>query len=454
MSESMVDRVLGANVDYIEMAVPLFFTLIVIEFACAWIARAKVFRLNDSINDLSCGILDQVLKVFLHGVFLSIYIVVWRNWAFVDVATLSPAWKWSAAFLCFLGVDFCFYWHHRFAHLWAAPWATHVVHHQSEDMNLIVALRQSALEHYLCSFWYLPLALVGFPPTWYVAMFAFNLIWQFVCHTRLIGKLGPIEWVFNTPSHHRVHHGRNLKYLDKNYAGTLIIWDRMFGSFQEEEEEPVYGITRPIKSWNPLWANAHYWIELAHDAYRAPYWWDKVKIWFMPLGWRPRGLEPKPSAADVTPQTQIKYNVRPSKSLMVYAVLHFALILVVGTEVQRLGHLLPLREVAVPASFVVFSLATIGGVLERKRWVPAVECIRLILLAIAIVALRSGGPYGPIEITVALVGALASLVFIVERRGEFTESTGPWIPKDPIPTDASLPQDRSSSPVQARCPLS
>ena len=212
----------------------------------------------------------------------------------VDVQSYSAGGKWLAAIVLFLGVDCAYYWFHRIAHEYNAPWAGHVVHHSSEDYNLAVALRQGTFQGVFSWVFYLPLALLGYPPAWFAAMSSFDTLYQFWIHTRLIGKLGPLEWVLNTPSHHRVHHGRNPKYLDKNYAGTLIIWDRMFGTFQAEEEEPVYGLTKPLNSWNPLWANLHVWRDLCRDAWLAPRWVDKLRIWFMPQGWRPEGLAGQP----------------------------------------------------------------------------------------------------------------------------------------------------------------
>ena len=154
-------------------------------------------------------------------------------------------------------------------------------------------------------------------------MSSFDTLYQFWIHTRLIGKLGPLEWVFNTPSHHRVHHARNPKYLDKNYAGTLIIWDRMFGTFQAEEEEPVYGLVKPLNSWNPLWANLHVWNELFRDAWLAPRWRDKLRIWFMPPGWRPEGLPPNPRPPEVSRQTTVPYDTKMPRALNAYALAQF-----------------------------------------------------------------------------------------------------------------------------------
>ena len=150
-------------------------------------------------------------------------------------------------------------------------------------------------------------------------MSSFDTLYQFWIHTRLIGKLGPVEWVFNTPSHHRVHHARNPKYLDKNYAGSLIIWDRMFGTFQAEEEEPVYGLVKPLNSWNPLWANLHVWNELFRDAWLAPRWSDKLRIWFMPPGWRPEGLPSNPPPPEVSRETVVPYDTKIPLGLNAYA---------------------------------------------------------------------------------------------------------------------------------------
>ena len=159
-------------------------------------------------------------------------------------------------------------------------WGSHIPHHQSEEYNLSVALRQGVFQG--CFFWlfYLPLAFIGFPPALFILMASIDTLYQFWIHTRTIGKLGPLEWVLNTPSHHRVHHAKNPKYIDKNHAGILIIWDRLFGSFVPETEEPRYGIIKPLRSYNPLWINMHGWVEMWHALKRAPGILGKIKCIF------------------------------------------------------------------------------------------------------------------------------------------------------------------------------
>ena len=421
---STVDYLFGSGIPYITYAVPLFFILIGMELVFSILAGKKVYRFNDSLTDLACGVIDRVVQISVEVFVLGAYIFLFEHYRMFDLMSLSPAAKWMVAIACFLGVDFCFYWHHRFTHEWAVGWATHVVHHQSEEFNYIVALRQSSLEHHLVFFFYLPLAILGFPPTWYITMFSLNLIWQFFCHTRFIDKLGPLEWIFNTPSHHRVHHGRNPKYLDKNYAGTLIIWDRMFGTFQEEEEEPVYGITKPLHSWNPLWANFHVWYELGREAWFAPFWWDKIRIWFMPLGWVPRGLEAKPDPPEVDAATVIKYDMRPPQLLMGYGLTQFAIATGTGLYFlfQAADHT-PVIELWDPILMVLFTLLTVGGTLELRPWTPTLETIRLALIPIWIWHRTTGSDWSVLSVSAATVFSICSVAIVLNYRPFFTNTT-------------------------------
>jgi sterol desaturase/sphingolipid hydroxylase (fatty acid hydroxylase superfamily) len=421
MSDSFLDRALSHGNAYISYAVPFFLALIVLELVVGWLANRRLYRLNDSINDLSCGVLDQVLRVFLELVLFSGYIFVFDHFRLFEIEKFPPAAKWAAAGVLVFGVDFGFYWFHRFAHEWAAPWATHVVHHQSEEYNLAVALRQSALESCFAWIFYLPLALLGFPPIWYISMAALNLLYQFWIHTRAIGRLGPLEWVFNTPSHHRVHHGRNLKYLDKNYAGMFIIWDRLFGTFQAEEEEVVYGITKPLASWNPLWANLQMWVQLGRLAWQAPHWTDKLRIWFMPLGWTPRGLPPQPSAQEITPQVLKKYNPRVPATVTAYAVFQFVLVLVVANVILLAADRhAPRRELVVPSLFVLWSLVNLGGIFELRRWAFWSELPRTLVLAAGVYATALDSEWFVPAMLAGLLVAAVSILWLLGCRGAFT----------------------------------
>ena len=210
------------------------------------------------------------------NVFLGFVSILWgilfglvTGYAFVYCYELAPYkfpadawWTWVALFFV---DDLVYYIFHRVSHESRLFWNFHVVHHSSEHYNLSVAVRQSWFSGILHWIFYAPIMLLGFAPWMFAMMHGFNLIYQFWIHTKLINKLGPLEYFLNTPSHHRVHHGVNDVYLDKNYAGVLIIWDRLFGSFVPETEEPRYGVIKPINSYNPLWINTHGWVEM-YDA--------------------------------------------------------------------------------------------------------------------------------------------------------------------------------------------
>jgi sterol desaturase/sphingolipid hydroxylase (fatty acid hydroxylase superfamily) len=422
MDSTFIDRALGSDIPYITYAVPFFFLLIGVELAVALWERKDYYRLHDSINDLSCGSTEQIIGIFLKGVLFAgyqgTYALAMRNGInLVDVPSYSAGGKWAAATMLFLGVDCAYYWFHRIAHEYNAPWAGHVVHHSSEDYNLAVALRQGAFQGLFSWVFYLPLALLGFPPSWFAAVMSFNLLYQFWIHTRTIKTLGPLEWVLNTPSHHRVHHARNPKYLDKNYAGTLIIWDRMFGTFQAEEEEPVFGLTKPLDSWNPLWANLHVWRDLSRDAWLAPRWIDKVRIWFMPQGWRPEGLLPNPPAPEVTPQTVVPYDTRVARGLDLYALAHFAAAVPMTVGLMAAGEEPARAEVVVGAALVLWALLNLGGIFEHRRWALPSEWLRLPATAAALATRLPEVPWRLSALAgLALVVAASWLVLLAYRR--------------------------------------
>jgi sterol desaturase/sphingolipid hydroxylase (fatty acid hydroxylase superfamily) len=417
---TFVDTILGSGINYVSLAVPFFFLLMAIEIVAGIVERKKLYRFNDSITDLSCGIVDQILAIFLNVLLFAGYLYLFDHFRLLEIADASPAVKWVAAIGLLFGVDFCFYWFHRIAHEYAAPWATHVVHHQSEEYNLSVALRQSAFEGCFAWVFYLPLAVIGFPPIWYVSMKGINLLYQFWIHTEAIDRLGPLEWVMNTPSHHRVHHARNPKYLDKNYAGMFIIWDRLFGTFEPEVEQPVFGITKPLKSMNPLWANLGGWVELFEDAWNAPRWRDKFKIWFMPLGWIPPGLPERPRAQEVTRATVKKYDPQLPRGLSAYVLVQFVVVLVLGIAVTTLADQhAPWHTLVPPAIFVLWSLGNFGGIFEQKSWALPAEIARLLALPAGAALWPELAEWRMLAVISATALCAVSVLWLVSYRGQF-----------------------------------
>jgi len=393
--------------NYVVLAIPVFFLLIGIELLAVRLLRRDDYRLNDSLNDLSCGILQQLAEVFLKGALFAGYLWVYGSHRLFTLPETAPL-VWLGGFL---GVDFCYYWFHRTSHEVNAFWAAHVVHHQSEEFNLAVALRQGSFQPALSWIFYLPLALLGLPPLVFLALSSFNTLYQFWIHTRLIGRLGPLEWVLNTPSNHRVHHGRDPKYVDRNHGGTLIVWDRLFGTYQAEQEEPVYGITKPLASWNPVWANLHVWAELLDVARRARRWSDRLRVFVARPGWRPPELGGFRAATPVDRASYRKWDVPVSRALRLYALAQFVPVLLGSAGLLFQQGTLATRWLAAGAALSALSLVAIGALFERQAWAFALEAGRLCLIAAAAAALL---PTPAALLVVSAAGA--SLVWL--RHGE------------------------------------
>lgn len=241
----------------------------------------RKFETKDALANYSLVAMQFSLSVL--GKIL--FIVTVLDWIQQHGLRLAPE-RWWAGVWLFLGVDLGYYWFHRLSHRVRFLWAIHESHHSSELMNLSVALRQPPLEPLVDWPFFIALAWVGFSAHAILTMYALNLTYQFFIHTEAINKL-PRWWeaVFNTPSHHRVHHGTNPEYIDKNYAGVLIIWDRLFASFEPEVAPVRYGVLHPVRSHNPLFVGFHLWWDIARDVWRADSWSAKLKYVFFPPDW-------------------------------------------------------------------------------------------------------------------------------------------------------------------------
>jgi sterol desaturase/sphingolipid hydroxylase (fatty acid hydroxylase superfamily) len=269
------------GIDPTVYAIPLFTILILIELYLNYRNKLHLHDdIKDDVSSVGMGLGSLVLGLGVKAAALAAMFWIYQ-FAIFNIP-LDAWWSWV---LIFFADDFSFYWHHRLSHQVRILWAAHVNHHSSQQYNLVVALRQSWTElFYKYAFW-LWLPLIGFHPLMIMTMMAFSLIYQFWVHTKTIKSLGFLEYFMNTPSHHRVHHASNVKYLDRNHAGILIIWDKMFGTFQNEEEEPVYGLTTNIHTYNLLQIAFHEFKALWKDVKRAPNVKTKLAYIFMPPGW-------------------------------------------------------------------------------------------------------------------------------------------------------------------------
>jgi len=359
----------------LSYAIPLFLVLIVLE---QWIAQQKGLEVNrgmDVISSLSSGMTNTLKNLMGLSVVLISY-----GWLVNHVALAEVTPSWWVYMLAFLGMDFVGYWSHRFDHKINVFWNRHIVHHSSEEFNLSCALRQSISAVVgIYFFLYVPMALIGIPQEVVAIVAPLHLFAQFWYHTRVIDKMGVLEYILVTPSHHRVHHAINPRYLDKNLSQVFIFWDKLFGTFQEElpEDPPVYGVIKPVSTWNPIWINyMHAWA-LAKDAWRAHSWWDKVRLWWMPTGWRPSDVAEKyPWIFTEDPKNQIKYETALSRPEKVWAwtqlVIHFGLVFHLLIAFAQF-------EYTQVISYGIFLMASIMGYtvfMDKSRWAPYAEALK------------------------------------------------------------------------------
>ncbi|MGB0929924.1 MAG: sterol desaturase family protein [Chitinophagales bacterium] len=327
------------------IAIPGFMVLMLIEWLYSLWKGKTAFRSMDTISSLSSGTtntLKSILKLTI--------VIISYDWVVDKVALFHIETTWLVWVLSFIAIDFASYWSHRLNHSINIFWNRHVVHHSSEEFNLACALRQTISGFVSLGFIFLfPAALLGLPPEVIAVIAPIHLFMQFWYHTTLIPKLGWLEYIIVTPSQHRVHHAINDIYLDKNLSAIFCIWDRIFGTFQEELDEVpcVYGVKRAAQTWNPIRINfQHFWI-LAEDAWRTEKWWDKIRLWYMPTGWRPADmLEKYPLDYTKDASTQVKYNPTSSIAMQVWSWFQYGLL-----TIFMLHLLLSIAEVSISALF-------------------------------------------------------------------------------------------------------
>ncbi|RRJ83483.1 fatty acid hydroxylase family protein [Aestuariirhabdus litorea] len=386
--------------NYIVYAIPVFFGLIFIELLAGWWRGRDYYRVNDGINSLSAGMLSITTGVLSKAATLGIYVFAYEQWRLSSLGS-DQLWVWALAFILY---DLCYYWAHRLGHEINILWAAHLVHHQSEEYNLTTALRQTSTGFIFGWIFYLPLALAGFPPLVFATVAAINLLYQFWVHTRHIPKLGPLEWIFVTPSNHRVHHAQNPRYLDHNYGGVFILWDRLLGTFAEEREEEtiIYGVRKPLASWNPLWANLQHYAQMLEDARHASRWQDRMGIWFRRTGWRPADVAERYPLTRTDLDHFTPFDIKIPAALKAYVLFQFALMIGFTTWIMAISHLHPLWFTALLTLLQGYSLFSIGYMLEGKtgfvpheKWRMALSAATaLLLVALEQIQLTTSGWMG------------------------------------------------------------
>jgi sterol desaturase/sphingolipid hydroxylase (fatty acid hydroxylase superfamily) len=390
----------------VALAAPVFLAAVTLEMVVNRVRGTRYYRLDDALTSVGCGIAFTGVRVLYGFTGLLAYDVVLSRLAPVSL----PAGDWRTWVFAFVVYDFCYYWWHRLSHQVGFLWAVHVVHHQSEEFNLTTALRQPATGFLSGWIFYLPLALCGVPMSVYLVTGLVQLFYQFWPHTRHIGRLGALDRWVQTPSNHRVHHARNDRYINKNYVGVFLIWDRLFGTFEEERDEVPceYGITDPVETWNPVWANLHFYWSLARVSWLARSWKDKVRVWFGPPGWLPADVThfwtpPAPSAGS------------RSGWESAYALVQFGAVIAANEHFLLTFGNQSVTANALYFAFVAGSLVTISAVVAQRSEFFPVEMVRLALVAALAVATGRwfGGIAEPAGVAAVAAFALASLIWFV-----------------------------------------
>lgn len=363
------------NLSPVVIAIPMYFILMAIEMIALRFQKHPGYRLNDAITNINCGVISQVTGVFIKILSIGIYTLIYEKLAVFHI----PNNLWTFLLLFFL-YDFCYYWAHRMSHEINLFWGGHVVHHSSEEYNLSVALRQSSTQTIWTFFFYFPLAILGFDPVMLILASGINLLYQFWIHTEAIDRMGFLEKFMNTPSHHRVHHGRNPKYIDKNHAGTFIIFDKWFGTFQEESEKPTYGITTPVKSWNPVWVNLAHYANMREELKMIPNWSDKVKYLFNKPGWLPDYLGGYRAPQEIEPDYQKFDTVLPSSMNWYVFAQYILLLLLTGFFLFKVESFSWLPKVLVSA-IIIWTTVSFSGIFEKRTWYLPLEVIRVLAFA-------------------------------------------------------------------------
>uniref|UniRef100_A0A5F8GL74 Alkylglycerol monooxygenase n=1 Tax=Monodelphis domestica TaxID=13616 RepID=A0A5F8GL74_MONDO len=312
-----------------------------LELVVSWILKGKpVGRVYDVLTSVSSGVLYQLPRLFFRSIELTSYIYVWENYRLFNLPCDS-LWMW---YLTFFGVDLCYYWSHRMAHEVSIIWSLHQVHHSSEDFNMSIALRISVFEVYI---------------SW------------------VINKLGPLEWILNTPSHHRVHHGRNRCYIDKNYGAVLVIWDRIFGTFEAENEKVSYGLTHPINTFE-LFRVQFYQLHYVWTTFWiTPGFWNKLSVIFKGPGWSPG--KPRLGLLEDIPEVtgkEVPFSAPMSGSLQLYAFVHFALMLGFYEDTFADQSVLSQATLLLRTGYIILTLTSIGFLIEQRPGAPILETIR------------------------------------------------------------------------------
>jgi alkylglycerol monooxygenase len=388
---------------WFAFAVPFFLILMGLEYVLAGRMKKTYFRFNDSVANISIGIAERLLDMFTVVAFYNVYDYLHQHVAIWSIQPSIGAW-----IALFLATDFVWYWYHRLAHEVNLFWAAHVVHHQSEEFNYTVSARITVFQAVIRTGFWAILPILGFPAGMITTLLLVHGLYPFFIHTRTIGKLGILEYILVTPSHHRVHHASNPIYLDKNYGDVLIIWDKLFGTFAPETEPPVYGLTTPLRSYSFLWQHFHFLLELAEATRRTPGIGAKIRL---VLG-RPDRVDGSIRAQLATrflagsiPVAVPYANGRARFRGYVVGQMGSVLLILFGLLLWE--NTFPALWQGLTAALILLTLINCGAILEQRQWVLHLELARLVVIWALVYSVTGL----PILVVLAYIGALCWWVY-------------------------------------------
>ena len=391
----------------IFFAIPVFYILMIIEFTYGVIIKKNTYRLNDTFVSISIGLISR-FPVILN---LGFNTLIFSLAATTFNLKLLPLDSWITWVVGFVLYDLTYYVQHRLHHEIKLLWATHIVHHHGEEFNLSTALRQTSTGWLWKWMFYIPMIVIGVPAEVFITVGGLNLLYQFWVHTEHIPKLGFIEKIFVTPSNHRVHHAKNPEYIDANYGGVFILWDRMFGTYIEEKEniKPVYGTVKALESWNPIWANIEVFYNMFLDSVRTKKWSDKIKVWYAPTYWRPDDVAKEYPSKPIDLKT--KYNPKISTTSKIYVVVQMIGIMFISNALFSQISTLSYQEIAV-VSVVLTLIPTLTGIYMQNNANALLAISIFSLTCIGLILWSNLFPVNSLITQAALILMLINLSFV------------------------------------------
>jgi sterol desaturase/sphingolipid hydroxylase (fatty acid hydroxylase superfamily) len=384
----------------ITFAIPVFMLLILIEY-CYGVYKGKSnYRLNDTFTSLSIGMISRYPTMLNLGMQSLIFVYISKYFNVGLLSVKNPI-TWIIAFLLY---DLSYYWMHRMHHEIKILWATHSVHHHGEEFNLSTALRQTSTGWLWKWVFYLPMIFLGVPGEVFITVAGINLVYQFWVHTEHIGHLGFLEKIFITPMNHGIHHAKNKEYIDANYGGVFIIWDRMFGTYipRDPEIKPIYGTVSALKSWNPLWANFQIFTAMFKDSIKTKKLSDKIKVWFSKTSWRPDDCIEEKDSNDF----YLKYNPEISSDIKIFSFLQLIFTGTVSTSVLFFLSQITYNEIFIYAIAITALSSMTGLLLEGKKY------MYFVILMFSVLGILSIEFFGVLNINLLSTTLLSSQLYV------------------------------------------